>query len=61
MSEYNFVEKPFLDQLQALGWQIVDHGERGVPTDPTISFRTSFREWVLKGIFKQLPGFLKSP
>ncbi|MCK4624776.1 MAG: type I restriction endonuclease subunit R [Phycisphaerae bacterium] len=53
MSEYNFVEKPFLDQLQALGWQIVDHGEHGVPTDPTISFRTSFREWVLKGIFKQ--------
>lgn len=47
MSEYTYVEKPFLDQLVALGWQVIDHGE-GVPGDPTISYRTSFREVTLK-------------
>jgi len=52
MSEYTFVEKPFLDQLAALGWQVIDHGE-GIPGDPTISYRTSFREVTLKGVFKQ--------
>jgi type I restriction enzyme R subunit len=52
MSEYTYVEKPFLDQLAALGWQVIDHGE-GVPGDPTISYRTSFREVTLKGVFKQ--------
>lgn len=26
MSERSFVEKPFLDQLAALGWHIVDQG-----------------------------------
>ena len=52
MSEYTYVEKPFLDQLAALGWQVIDHGE-GVPGDPTISYRTSFREVTLKSVFKQ--------
>ena len=52
MSEYTYVEKPFLDQLQALGWQVIDHGE-GVPTNPAISYRTSFREVTLKDVFKQ--------
>ena len=48
MSEYKFVEKPFLDQLDTLGWRIIDQGA-GIPGDPTVSLRTSFREWVLKG------------
>ena len=52
MSERSFVEKPFLDQLAALGWQVVDQGP-GVPTDPTKSFRTSFREVILEGVFRQ--------
>ena len=52
MSEYTYVEKPFLDQLAALGWGVIDHGE-GIPGDPTISYRTSFREVTLKGVFKQ--------
>jgi type I restriction enzyme, R subunit len=52
MSEHAFVEKPFLDQLAALGWQIVDQGT-GVPIDPLKSFRTSFREVALLGIFKE--------
>lgn len=51
MSEYLFVEKPFLDQLTALGWQVIDQGT-GVPTDPTKSRRTSFREVILKDIFR---------
>ena len=52
MSEYTLVEKPFLDQLASLGWQVIDQGP-GVPTDPTKSFRTSFREVILKGVFRQ--------
>ncbi|MCP4161244.1 MAG: HsdR family type I site-specific deoxyribonuclease [Deltaproteobacteria bacterium] len=50
MSEYHFVEKPFLDQLEQLGWTSIDQG-LGIPKDPTKSFRTSFREVVLKEQF----------
>ncbi|MCY2994252.1 MAG: hypothetical protein NTY19_41215 [Planctomycetota bacterium] len=50
MSEYAFVEKPFLDQLTALDWQVIDQGQ-GVPTNPAKSLRTSFRELVLKDVF----------
>ena len=32
MSEYKIIEKPFLDQLEALGWQVIDQGE-GIPQD----------------------------
>ena len=52
MSEYLFVEKPFLDQLAALGWQVIDQGPL-FPTDPTKSLRTSFREIKLRGVFKE--------
>ena len=52
MSERSFVEKPFLVQLAYLDWQVIDQGP-GVPTDPTTSFRTSFREVFLEGIFRQ--------
>jgi type I restriction enzyme R subunit len=31
MSEYLHVEKPFLDQLAALGWEVVDQGCGHVP------------------------------
>lgn len=51
MSEYHYVEKPFLDQLDALGWDVIDQGE-GIPVDPAISHRSDFREVVLKDIFK---------
>ena len=51
MSEYRFVEKPFLDQLDALGWDVIDQGE-GIPKDPAVSHRSDFREIVLKDIFK---------
>jgi type I restriction enzyme, R subunit len=52
MSEHAFVEKPFLDQLVSLDWKVVDQ-DPGVPTDPSKSFRTSFREIILKDIFRQ--------
>lgn len=52
MSEYQFVEKPFLDQLRALGWNVIDQGE-GIPSDPTVSRRTSFREVVLPQVFRE--------
>lgn len=51
MSERSFVEKPFLEQLAALGWHIVDQGQ-GVPADPTQSLRTSFREIILPDVFR---------
>ncbi|MEI8372804.1 MAG: HsdR family type I site-specific deoxyribonuclease [Planctomycetota bacterium] len=52
MSEYLFVEKPFLDQLAALDWKIIDQGQ-SIPTDPTVSLRTSFREVILKDVFRK--------
>lgn len=48
MREYNFVEKPFLNQLQALNWKIVDQGPSTIPSDPQRSLRASFKEVVLK-------------
>ncbi len=51
MSERSFVEKPFLDQLAALGWHIIDQGQ-GVPGDPALSLRMSFREIILPDVFR---------
>jgi hypothetical protein len=42
MSEYLHVEKPFLDQLRALGWQVTDQGQGFIPSDPTESLRKNF-------------------
>lgn len=52
MSEYQLVEKPLLNQLVSMGWEVTDLGQ-GVPTDPATSFRSSFREVILKSIFKK--------
>ena len=52
MSEYHHVEKPFLDQLTALGWTIVDQGHGMIPSDPAASLRGSFREWLLPEVFR---------
>lgn len=52
MSERTFVEKPFLDQLAALGWTVIDQAA-GVPTDPTKSLRVSFREVTLRDEFNR--------
>ncbi len=52
MSEYLHVEKPMLDQLSWLGWTVIDQGCGAIPGDPTTSLRTSFREWMLPGVFR---------
>ncbi|WP_198134499.1 type I restriction endonuclease subunit R [Geotalea uraniireducens] len=51
MSEYLHVEKPFLDQLAALGWTVIDQGQGFIPSDPTASLRDTFREWLLPDVF----------
>ncbi|QLA20938.1 type I restriction endonuclease subunit R [Desulfolutivibrio sulfoxidireducens] len=51
MPEYLNVEKPFLDQLSRLGWEVIDQGFADIPSDPAASCRTSFREVVLRDIF----------
>lgn len=51
MSEYKNIEKPFLNRLQSLGWQIIDQGCNAIPQDPTISLRSSFREVILRDEF----------
>ena len=52
MAEYINVEKPFLDKLRQIGWMVYDNGAGGVPEDPTESFRTSFKEVILKPKFE---------
>ncbi len=52
MPEYLHVEQPFLDQLATLGWTIIDQGQGFIPSDPAISLRTSFREWLLSDVFR---------
>ncbi len=53
MSEYIYVEKPFLDQLDELGWTVIDQGVGIIPSDPAASLRTSFREWLLPEVFRE--------
>jgi type I restriction enzyme, R subunit len=53
MSEYHHVEKPFLDQLAALGWQVVDQEHGMIPSDPAKSLRNHFREWLLPEVFRE--------
>ena len=50
MSEYTEVEKPFLQQLQGLGWRIIDQGPE-IPSDPSKSLRLNFRQWLLPEVF----------
>lgn len=45
LDEYNHVEKPFLEQLAGLGWEVL---ELQIQQQPEQSFRTSFSEVVLK-------------
>jgi len=49
MSEYIHVEKPFLDQLGALGWKIVNQRRGMIPSDPAKSLRSRFRKSILPG------------
>lgn len=51
MSEYQFVEKPLLNQLTAMGWQVIEHSSSVIPNDPSISYRKHFRECVIQREF----------
>lgn len=51
MAEYTNVEKPFLDKLRELNWDVIDHGAFGIPQDPASSLRSSFKEVTLKQTF----------
>ena len=50
MSEYQFVERPLLTQLESMNWSVIDQGP-GIPQDPTKSLRTDFRQWLLRDVF----------
>jgi len=52
MSEYTEVERPFLQQLAAQGWTVIDQGPN-VPQTAAPSVRESFRSWWLPGVFRQ--------
>ena len=52
MSEYTEVEQPFLAQLAAQGWTVVDQGTQ-LPQDAAPSLRSSFRSWWLPGVFRE--------
>ncbi|MCB9683433.1 MAG: type I restriction endonuclease subunit R [Alphaproteobacteria bacterium] len=52
MSEYASVERPFLETLSSLGWRVIDHGE-GIPSDPTVSLRSSFSDVALRDVFRE--------
>lgn len=50
MAEYLLVEQPFLAQLKKLDWQAIDQGS-AIPTNPSTSLRSSFRDVLLKETF----------
>jgi type I restriction enzyme R subunit len=52
MAEYINIEKPFLDKLRQLSWQVIDQG-MGVPQDAAKSLRNNFKEVILPGVLKQ--------
>ena len=56
MAEYKNVEKPFLEKLRQLKWEVIDQGSFGIPQDPSKSLRSSFREVTLKERFKSAVG-----
>ena len=61
MSEYSSVERPFLQKLEEIGWDIIDHGGGpDHPTDPTISRRMSFGEVAIRSHFKKWVGKINS-
>lgn len=50
LDERNHVEKPFLDQLQGLGWTIVDCDNKQLPSQ---TFRENFTEVVMLPILRE--------
>ncbi|MBA3035100.1 MAG: type I restriction endonuclease subunit R, partial [Desulfobacterium sp.] len=52
MSEYTNVERPFLDKLRQVGWEVIDHGTGFIPQDPSVSRREHFKETILTKEFR---------
>ena len=52
MAEYINVEKPFLEKLRLLGWQVIDQAI-GIPQEPAKSLRENFKQVVLPEEFKK--------
>ena len=52
MSEYSSVEKPFLQKLKEIGWNVIDQ-KQGIPENPADSLRTNFNDWAIKSIFSE--------
>ena len=52
MSEYQNVERPFLNKLRELDWQVIDQG-LGIPQEPQKSLRENFRQVLLPQVFKK--------
>jgi type I restriction enzyme R subunit len=50
VSEYSEVEQPFLQQLAAQGWTVIDQGG-GIPQAAVPSLRANFRQCLLPGVF----------
>ena len=53
MSEYSEVERAFLQRLAEQGWTVVGQGFATIPQNPAVSLRTTFREWLLPGVFEE--------
>lgn len=51
MAEFINVEKPFLDKLEELGWKTIVQ-PFGIPKNPGLSLRSTFKEITLKEEFK---------
>jgi type I restriction enzyme, R subunit len=51
MAEYINVEKPFLEKLRLIGWQVIDQG-LGVPQEPAKSLREHFKQVLMPQVFK---------
>lgn len=53
LNEKEYVEEPFLRQLEKLGWDILRAGEEG-KGNPTITFREGFNEVMLEGKLREV-------
>ncbi len=50
MSKYIEVEKPFLDKLRQLNWEVHDQGQ-GIPQEREKSLRENFKQVLLPKVF----------
>jgi len=53
LDEYTTVEKPFLDQLKEIGWELYELNEANQVNDPSASLRKSLREVILKDVLAE--------